>query len=220
MLKKLLLFVAVIFFMAACGGGDASSDSESTDNSESTDSTETSEAEDTEETAEAAECEAENAVTFKTEAYKYKMDEVVTFDGDFEVKQAWFVDLSQEGEDSKQMNIYLANYEGPQDRSAPTEDGQMKIECYIIASGGNNLQAGQYPYAGESGYESGCSIKTNKGEIYFNWAMGEPSPGDVTIDGLNADAVCGTLNFNIDLPEDETKGVVSLNGTFKAMKAE
>lgn len=208
MLKKLLLFVTVVFFMTACGGGTDSGDGGDSD------STQTSENED----SGSSECEAENAITFKTEKYNSGMDEIVTFDGPFEVKQAWFEDVTKEGADMKKYKIFVSNYDGPQDDSKPKEDGQMKIEVYILAKNGKEIEPASFPYGGNEDLTSGCHIKTNKGKIYFNWALGEPKQGDIKIDALSDDALCATFGYKVEQPDDERKGVVVLNGTFKAEK--
>lgn len=208
MLKKFLLFVIVVFFMTACGGGADSGDGGDSD------TTQTSDTED----AGSSECEAENAITFKTEGYNFQMDSIVTFDGAFEVKQAWFEDVTKEGDENKRYKIFVSNYDGDQDDSKPTEDGQMKIEVYLLAKNGKAIEAASYPYGGSEDLTSGCHIKTNKGKIYFNWALGEPKQGDITVDALGEDALCATFNYKVEQPDDDQKGIVVLNGTFKATK--
>jgi hypothetical protein len=157
-------------------------------------------------------CKSENAISVVIKDYKYGMKGKYAMETtNFEVKQYkinWMTDSTAE--------VSLMNYT-PEEMKGELKDNQVEIYMYLSTRNGKKLGPGVYNYSSEKG-DMAASFKmyTAKGTAYFNWSMGNPDPGNVTLNYISSSGICGTFNMNVDLPKEETIGTVKLNGTFKA----
>ncbi len=197
MKKNLLLIaVAVAFALVSCGGS--------------------TEEKKTDEEVQEPVCEIENSIAVTVQDYYYSMSDTLIFNSsDFEVKASeynWINDST--------VSLKLSNYETKDLVGARSAD-QVDINIEINARNGEKLEEGYYGYhTYDAGKWSRVTLTTAYGTVWFNWVMGMPEQGGVTIEHIEKDAICGTLALNNEKPENEMIGIVRINGTFVFKKAE
>ncbi len=197
MKKNLLLIaVAIIFGLYSCGG--------------------TNDNDNNNEKVEEPVCEVENAITVAVQDYYYSMSDTLVFNtSNFEIKESVYTWIND-----STITLKLSNYTIEDIVGARTPE-QVDINIEINARNGQKLEPGYYGYhAYETGKWSRVTLTTAYGTVWFNWVMGMPEQGGVTIEYIGKDAICGTLALNNEKPEDEMIGIVRVNGTFVYKKAE
>ncbi len=94
-------------------------------------------------------------------------------------------------------------------------NNEVTIEIALYAKKGTKLNYGIYKNMDfDSNRFAKVSIKTDLGNIWFNWSSGMPDPGAVNIHQISSDMVCGSVNLNVEKPDNQSIGVVKLNGNF------
>jgi hypothetical protein len=199
MKRKNIFLGAIIsasFFIAACGGNKSNQDG-------STDSTQNKK------TAEDV-CVNENTISMTVQGYEGVKDSALDIVyPKFEVKASSFTMKSDSLAEFKLMNYKHEELVGKR------KPEQIDIEVELHSKKGKLLQPGVYEYHEyQSEYFSMVKIITFQGAVWFNWSMGMPKTGNVTVDFIDNDNVCGSFNLNVDAPKNKNMGVVRLNGTF------
>jgi hypothetical protein len=183
----LLLGLAAVFALASCGGGSDKKTEE-----------------------EKPVCEGKNEIAITIQDYYYSMSDTLVYTTpNFEVKHSeyqWINDST--------VVLKLSNYE-PKDLTGARQENQIDLNIELNARDGKKLEPGFYGYhAYEDGLWSRVTMTTAYGTVWFNWNMGMPEQGGVTIEHVDEDAVCGTLALNVEEPESSMIGIVRVNGTF------
>ena len=183
----LLLGLAAVFALASCGSGSDKKTEE-----------------------EKPVCEGKNEIAITIQDYYYSMGDTLVFTTpNFEVKHSeyqWINDST--------VSLKLSNYE-PKDLTGERQENQIDLNIELNARNGKKLEPGYYGYhAYEDGLWSRVTMTTAYGTVWFNWNMGMPEQGGVTIEHIDKDAVCGTLALNVEEPESSMIGIVRVNGTF------
>jgi hypothetical protein len=158
-----------------------------------------------------ANCQGENEIAVFVSNYEYGMSvEDFVFDVPrFEVKQ-----VEYKYENDSNASVKLMNY-AEEEIEQGRLDSYVDINIDIRAKDGAKLGAGEYKYNDyDSSLWSRVTLRTSAGIVWFNWVMGMPHQGYVQIKHICPDEVCGTLNLNVEKPEDEHIGIVKVNGTF------
>lgn len=180
----LLLGLAVVFALASCSGAKENNNKEENK----------------------PVCDVENSIAITIQDYYYSMiDTFVYTTPNFEVKHSevnWFNDST--------VSIKLSNYD-PDDLTATPQLEQIDLNIELNARHGKKLEPGYYGYRDyESGLWAGVTMSTAYGTVWFNGN----DQGGVTIEHIAKDAICGSLELNVDSPESPMIGTVKLNGTF------
>ncbi|MBN1187404.1 MAG: hypothetical protein JXB49_34325 [Bacteroidales bacterium] len=160
-------------------------------------------------------CTLDNKIAITIKGYGYGMSDkkYEYLDTNFNVVQStWKIKNDSVAE------LKLSNYK-MEELVGDRKDNQVDIVVELRAKNGNSLKPATYPYMEyQEDFNSSVTMNTAKGTVYFNWVMGMPEQGDVTIDFIDDNNVCGSFALNVEKPESETIGVVRLNGTFKVSK--
>ena len=89
------------------------------------------------------------------------------------------------------------------------------VEISLQANNGKTLHSGIYKNMDfKSDYFAKVNINTGSGTIWFNRVSGMPETGAVNIHQINSNSVCGSIHLNVDKPDNNSIGVVKLNGNF------
>ena len=155
-------------------------------------------------------CEVENKIAVTVQDYYYSMSDTLEFNtASFEIKQSKYEWLNDSTVSLKFMNYTEDEFEGRR------TENQMDINIELNARKGKKLEPGYYKYHDyESGMWSRVTLTTAYGTVWFNWNMGMPEQGGITIEHVSKEAVCGTLSLNVENPESSTIGIVKVNGPF------
>ncbi|CAG5077869.1 hypothetical protein [Parvicella tangerina] len=207
MKKQLTLIVlaAFTFGMVSCGGGEE--ESAEKEGKEGTTTTETNVEETVEEVAPTFEdvCTAATDIFLQVENYEYDLTEPFTHNGAFEVKRSQWSVLTDSTAELKLYNYDLG------------EDTGNNLDIYVKlnAKNGNVLAPAMYPYQDwENDYWAKVNIISPQGTVWFNWVSGMPEQGNVQIDYVDKDHVCGKFMLEVNQPDNTTVGHVVLNGSF------
>lgn len=187
----LLLGLAVAFALVSCGGAKEESKDEETEEK-------------------APVCQVENSIAVTIQDYHYQMSDTLEFaTADFEViasEYTWINDST--------VSFKLSNYD-PKDLVGARTPEQVDINVDIYARKGKSLEPGYYALSDyQSGMYSTATFATAYGKVWFNWVMGMPKQGGVTIEYVGEDAICGTFSINNEKADNDMIGIVRLNGTF------
>lgn len=155
-------------------------------------------------------CDTKNEITLTIQNYMYEMSDSLSIcNMNFEVKSSEYIWIND-----STISLILSNYVFDELIGAKTLD-QMDILLEINARNGQMLEPGVY---GHNDYISGkyCRIEfqTAYGDVWFNGEPGVSDNGSITINHIDKKAICGTLSFNNDKPDDPMIGTVKANGTF------
>ena len=203
-MKKLALF-AMIFgslILASCGGGKEKNDSDN----DTTQVVDKKTAQDV--------CVNENKISVTVKDYEMIEGQDFVFEAsNFEVKMSSYTYKNDSTAEFKMSNYTQEELVG--DRLPE----QVDIFVELHAKNGKTLDAAVYPYQEwDNDYWSKVNIITSDGTVWFNWFSGMPEQGDVVIDFIDKDNVCGSFNLNVEKPDSPTIGTVRLNGTFSILK--
>jgi len=159
-------------------------------------------------------CKDENAMIVTIKDYKYQMKGKYAFETpNFEVKQSSWTITSDSTAELKMSNYAATDLVG--DR----KDEQVDILVSFRAKGGKKIEIGTYTNQSyDAPYNCTTTMMTSKGLVYFNWLMGMPESGTVTLNYIDNESVCGSFTLAAEKPESEMIGTVRLNGTFKVGK--
>ncbi len=192
--------IAGSFIIASCGGGKENND-------ENTDSTQV-----VEKTAKDV-CVNENQISLVVHKYPAGDDKTIELEMEnFDVLMYTYTYKNDSAAEFK-----LSNYT-EEEFNEELQPGQVDIEVTLYSHNGKLLEPASYPYHGSSDndFYSYVTIYTNEGNAYFNGVVG--TQGDVIIDFIDEDNICGSFNLNVDNPDDASVGTVKLNGTFSILK--
>ena len=183
----LFLIVSVSLLLASCGGNQqaGSSDSNSAGN----------------------ECVKETSLSLFVDKKGLNDNKAfATADSVFKINKQEFVFVNDSVAEIKLSGVL---------KLASGDDNDVVVEISLQAKNGNTLQAGIYKNMDfESDYFAKVNLKTSAGTIWFNWATGMPDPGAVKIHQIDRKSVCGSVHLNVDKPDNNSIGVVKLNGNF------
>ncbi len=205
-MKKRLIYITLALFsigMVSCGAEESESEEQDGEAKEETKEGETVQ----EEAPPAFEdiCTAATEVFLQVENYEYGLTEPFTFNGNFEVKRSQWTVLTDSTAELKLYNYDLG------------EETENNLEVYVTlnAKNGNVLDPALYPYQDwDKDYWSKVNVIAPQGTVWFNWVSGMPDQGNVQIDFLDKDHVCGKFMLEVNQPDNNTIGHVVLNGTF------
>jgi hypothetical protein len=159
-------------------------------------------------------CTYDNKITITVKDYTFGMKSAFNFETtNFEVKQSsWKYKNDSTGE------LKLSNYK-QEELIGDRKDEQIDIIAELKTKKGEKLKAGEYLYQDyESSLNSKVNLITSKGKVYWNWVMGMPKQGSVTVDFVDKENICGKFDLNVEKPDNKTIGTVRMNGTFKISK--
>lgn len=181
----LFLIASVSLLLASCGGKQKTDDSAASQN----------------------ECVKESSLSLFVDKKDLKDNKTfITVDSAFKINDEKFVFVNDSTAEIKVKGI---------SKLASGADNDVVVEVSLFAKNGKTLQAGIYKNMDfESDLFSKVSLKTNAGTIWFNWATGMPDPGAVKINQIDRNSVCGSVQLNVDKPDNNSIGVVKLNGNF------
>jgi len=183
----LFLIVSVSFLLASCGGNQqaGSSDSNSAGN----------------------ECVKETSLSLFVDKKELKDNTTfITADSVFKIIDQKFIFINDSLAEIKLSGV---------SKLASGADKDVIVEISLQAKNGKTLHAGIYKNMDfESDYFAKVNLKTDAGTIWFNWATGLPDPGAVKIHQIDRNSVCGSVHLNVDKPDNNSIGVVKLNGDF------
>lgn len=183
----LFLIVSVSLLLASCGGNQqaGSSDSNSAGN----------------------ECVKETSLSLFVDKKGLNDNKAfATADSVFKINKQEFVFVNDSVAEIKLSGVL---------KLASGDDNDVVVEISLQAKNGNTLQAGIYKNMDfKSDYFAKVNLKTSAGTIWFNWATGMPDPGAVKIHQIDRNSVCGSVHLNVDKPDNNSIGVVKLNGNF------
>lgn len=206
-MKKQLIYLSIAafsFIMIGCGNSDESG----TENGHGESTENTAHEEVVEEAPQPTfndVCTAPTDVFLQVENYEYGLTESFTYNGAFEVKRSQWTVLTDSTAELKLYNYDLG------------EDTGNNLDIYVMlnAKNGNTLTPEIYPYQDwENNYWAKVNVISPKGTVWFNWVMGMPDQGNVQIDYLDKDHVCGKFMLEVNKPDNNTIGHVVLNGSF------
>lgn len=198
-----LLLFSCTFGMIGCGNTEEESTKEEGETTE--ESTEEETAQETLTPTFEDICTAETDVFLQVENYEYGLSEPFTYNGQFDVKRTQWTVLTDSTAELKLYNYELG------------EDTGNNLDLYVMlnAKNGNNLAAEMYPYQDwENDYWAKVNVISDKGTIWFNWVSGMPDQGNVQIEFLDKDHICGNFMLEVNAPDNTTVGHVVLNGSF------
>lgn len=154
-------------------------------------------------------CDFQNKFSLHISDYFYGMKDTLKLDiSDFNVKY-----FEYEFENDSTVTLHLFNYSPEEKKELEESDVQINVELY--ARKGMKIQKGEYLYHEyENGLWSRVTISTIYGVVWFNWSVGMPKQGGVTIDYIDEKNICGNFDLNVDNPDSEMIGRVSLKGPF------
>lgn len=179
------LIVSVSWLLSSCGGKQKTNDSASSEN----------------------ECVKETSLSLFVDKKDLK-DNItfITADSAFKIKDEGFVFVNDSTAEIKMKGV---------SKLASGADNDVVIEISLFANNGKTLQAGIYKNMDfESDFFAKVSLITDAGTIWFNWASGMPDPGEVKINQIDRNSVCGSVHLNVEKPDNNSIGVVKLNGNF------
>jgi len=203
-MEKKLLFLAtaivVAFFVASCGGNKTERDG-------SADSTKA------EKTAKDV-CSNETSVSMTVQGYEATKDSALDIIyPEFDVKATTFVMKNDSLAEFKMMNYRQEELVGKR------KPEQVDILVELHSRKGKKLEPGVYDYHDYQGeYFSMVKINTFQGAVWFNWSMGMPETGNVTVDFIDKNNICGSFNLNVEAPHNKNMGIVRLNGPFSILE--
>ncbi len=159
-------------------------------------------------------CDMENDFYLTIRDYYHSMSDTLVVDNyKFEVKQSKFDWIND-----STVSLKLKNYTSDE-FIGQHQENQFDVIIEINARKGKKLTEGFYAYHDyESGLWSRVTIITVYGSVWFNWLFGMPKQGGVNIEHISKDAICGTLNLNVEDPSNSIIGIVKLNGDFSYKK--
>lgn len=154
-----------------------------------------------------AECTADNEVFFQLENYGYQYDTNVTFNGTLDiVRTEWLV----KNDSTAELKMY--NYE----LGAPDTSSNYQVYVELHTKNGETLQPGSYAYhEWDANMWSKVNIISSTGTVYFNWSMGMPEQGHVSLNYFDDDNACGEFVLEVNKPDATTIGHVVLKGSWK-----
>lgn len=203
-MKKLALISMIIgsFILASCGGSKNDKNDDSSDSS----TVEVKTATDV--------CTNENNISMTIKDHELKEDEVFLYETSaFEVKMSKFTYKNDSTAEFKISNYTQEELVG--DR----KDDQIDIFVELHSKHGKLLEPAVYGYQEwDADYWAKVNLITSQGTVWFNWVSGMPDQGNLTIDFIDKDNVCGSFNLNVEKPEHKSIGTVRLNGTFQILK--
>lgn len=188
-MKKILFgffaVVSVSWMLTSCGGKPKTDDSTATEN----------------------ECVKETSMSLYVDKKGLKDDmSFITADSTFKINDQEFVFINDSSAEIKLKGV---------SKLASGADNDVVVDVSLFAKNGKTLQAGIYRNMDfESDLFAKVSLKTGAGTIWFNWATGMPDPGAVKINQIDRSSVCGSVHLNVDKPDNNSIGVVKLNGNF------
>lgn len=157
-------------------------------------------------------CKDENAMTMTIKGYGYGMsDKKYAYETtNFEVKQSsWTMKTDSTA------TLKLSNYTAA-DLVGDRKDDQVDIMVEFRAKGGKKIEAASFVNGDyQSPMNCTTTMITAKGTVYFNWLAGMPESGNVKLNFVDADHVCGSFTLAAEKPDSDMIGTVRLNGTFK-----
>lgn len=203
MIRKIIFLgaaVSVALFLAACGGNKSEKDG-------STDSA------NTEKSAKDV-CTNETAISMTIQGYEAVKDSALDISYPmFEVQASTYDMKSDSLAEFKLMNYKQEELVGKR------QPGQIDILVELHSKKGKLLEPGVYDYHDfKAEYFSMVKIITFQGAVWFNWSVGMPKTGGVTIDFIDKNNVCGSFNLNVEAPNNKNMGIVRLNGPFSILK--
>lgn len=159
-------------------------------------------------------CTYENKISLTIKDYKKGTKKDFQYEtANFEVIQS-----SWKYKNDSTAELKLSNYK-QEELTGDRKDDQVDIIVKFRARKGEKLKGGVYPYNEYSeNHDCGVTMMTSTGEVWFNWSAGMPEQGDVTVDFIDKDNVCGSFALNVEKPTADWIGTVRLNGTFKVSK--
>lgn len=201
-MKKITLISMIIgsFILASCGGGKTTNNdkpTEDTINSESISSN----------------CDNENNISLSIENFAFKGTKDFVFESsDFDIKSTNIFVMND-----STVQFTLSNYTH-EELDGDKKPDQIDIQVSLYADYNVKVTPGVYPYLKyDEKYRSDVRIITSEGQARFNWIKGMPDQGDVTIDYVDENVVCGSFNLNVE-HDDSFVGNIHLNGSFSTEK--
>lgn len=197
--------ISAAFTFSSCGGGDKTgSDSMKNDSAPAKE-------EEAPKPKFADVCKEGNAIAITIKDYKYGMSGKYAFEtGNYEVKNSSFNMVND-----STAELMLMNYT-PQELVGDRRDDQVDVKVTFYTRHGKKIQPGVYPKgASDKDMFSSVTMNTAKGTVYFNWVLGMPEAGNVTLNFADGNKACGAFALSAEKPESDMIGTVRLNGTFK-----
>ncbi|OFY34858.1 MAG: hypothetical protein A2W91_04405 [Bacteroidetes bacterium GWF2_38_335] len=204
-MKKVLFYSAIIALAIFTACGDKKEDKKG---GETKDTTKTEEVVDL--------CTYENAITMVVKGYKYQMKGDVNIEiAKFEAKQSIVTTLND-----STIEVKMSNYTQEELVNKQNDAEQIDILVTFRAKNGKKIEAGVYKYNDYQSdiYASANIIVIGKGTVWFNWVMGMPEQGTITIEQITDEKICGNFNLNVDDPKSDQIGTVRLNGKFSVAR--
>lgn len=187
---SLFLIVSVLLLFASCGGKQRAGSSDADDS-----------------LAAKSECVKETSLTLFVDKIGLKDNkEFITGDSAFVINKQKFIFIND-----SVAEIYL---DGISKLASGAED-EVEIRISLFSKKGNKLHPGTYKNMDfDNDYFAKVSLQTEVGTIWFNWTTGMPDPGAVKIHQIDRNTVCGSVHLNVDKPDNNSIGIVKLNGNF------
>ena len=196
-MKKAIKLVAssafMLLFLASCGESDSTSDASPEASNENK-----------EPVKEEVVCEESNDIYLEISKYGYQFDESFEYKGKLEIVRT---DWTKMSDSTATLSLY--NYA----LGVEEADTNFEIRVNFRARHGKLLEETAYPYSDyQADFDAGVTIICPKGTVYFNWNMGMPEQGTVSIVHLNDKNVCGKFKLKVDKQDSKTIGKVVLDG--------
>lgn len=184
------LIVAVSFLLVSCGGKNRSGSGETNDSA----TTEN-------------ECVKETSLSLFVDKKDLKDNRAfVTADSMFRINKQQFVFTNDSSAEIQWTGI---------SKMSSGAEGEVVVHVGLYSKNGKTLRPGLYKNMDfDSDYFAKVNLETDAGTIWFNWATGLPDPGAVKIHQIDRSSVCGSVHLNVDKPDNNSIGVVKLNGNF------
>lgn len=208
-MKKLMLFPAMFaatFAITSCGSDSTTTNGDTTKGD--------SMAVEAPKASFADICTEASKITMTIKGYKYDMSGDYAYETPaFDVKESnvtWTNDSN--------ATITLKNYK-TEELVGDRKDDQIDIVIELYARHGKKVGPGTYKH-GDSNQDmsSFTTMTTSKGKVYFNWVLGMPDQGSVTIDFIEGNSACGSIMLAVEKPDSDQIGTVRVNGKFRTVE--
>ncbi|HBG71340.1 MAG: hypothetical protein A2W93_01510 [Bacteroidetes bacterium GWF2_43_63] len=187
---SLFLIVSVLLLFSSCGGKQRAGSSDADDSLSAKN-----------------ECVKETSLTLFVDKKGLKENKgFITGDSVFAINKQKFIFTND-----SVAEIYL---DGIVKLASGAED-KVSIAISLYTKNGIKINPGIYKNMDfDNDYFAKVSLQTEAGTIWFNWASGMPDPGAITINQIDRNTVCGSVHLNVDKPDNNSIGIVKLNGNF------